>query len=330
MSDAIFCPPRWLRNTHVQTIWPVLLRKPPALARLRERFELPDGDFVDLDWLDSNPLQPLAIVLHGLSGSSDSIYVLGIQQALHASGISSVALNFRGSSGEANRLARSYHGGDTGDIAVLASALRERFPQRKLFAIGYSIGANVLLKWLGETGGENPLTAACAVSVPFSLATCSEQLDRGFSKVYRNRLRDDLLASVERKRAVLANSERVDEFRKLQSLGSLQGITTFRDYDNAVMAPLHGFRDADDYYARSSSAQFMHGIRIPTRVIHALDDPFMTPDVVPPASAISNSVEMLVSPFGGHVGFVGGGVGKPHYWLESSIPAFLRNYSSTD
>jgi predicted alpha/beta-fold hydrolase len=319
-----FSAARGLSNAHAQTIWPVLMRRPPVLARARERFELPDGDFIDLDWLDENPASALVIVLHGLSGSADSIYVLGIQQALRARGIGSVAMNFRGASGTPNRRARNYHGGDTGDIAALAAALGARFPSRALFAVGYSIGASVLLRWLGETGRQNPLRAACAVSVPFSLAACSAQLDRGFSRIYRNRLRDDLLASLRRKQAALRAGGDPRELAVLDALGSLDGIVTFRDYDNRVMAPLHGFRDADDYYARCSPAQFLTGVAIPTCVMHALDDPFMTPDVIP--RAVSACVEMRVSAHGGHVGFVGGGWRQPDYWLETAVPDFLQRH----
>jgi len=322
--STTFSPARGLRNAHAQTIWPVLMRRPPVLPRVRERLELPDGDFIDLDWLDEAASGALAIVLHGLSGSADSIYVLGIQQALRAHGIGSVAMNFRGASGTPNRRARNYHGGDTGDVAALAAALTARFPARPLLAIGYSIGASMLVRWLGETGARNPLRAACAVSVPFSLAACSAQLDRGFSRIYRNRLRDDLLAGVRRKQAALRAGGDPGEAAILDALGSLDGIVTFRDYDNRVMAPLHGFRDADDYYARCSPAQFMTSIAIPTCVLHARDDPFMTPDVVP--RAVSASVEMRVSAHGGHVGFVGGSWRQPDYWLETAIPAFLQRH----
>lgn len=320
---ATFSAPRWLGNAHLQTTFPALLRSPPSLPRRRERLVLPDGDFVDLDWLDDDRAQPLVIVLHGLAGSTGSIYVLGIQQSLHARGIGSVAMNFRGAGGTPNRLARTYHAGDTGDIDTVARTLATRFPSRRLAAVGYSLGGNVLLKWLGEQGALAPVVAACAVSTPFDLAACSAQLDRGLSRVYRNRLRDELLRNLHAKQVVLRANGNSREAGRLAALGNLADIRTFREYDDRVVAPLHGFRDADEYYARSSSRQFMQAIAIPTLVIHALDDPFMTPSVVPGIAEVSAAVQLAVSAHGGHVGFVGGAPWRPHYWLEERIPEFL-------
>ncbi len=162
MKTLEFSAPRWLRSTHLQTIWAPLARTRPVLARQRERLVLADGDFIDLDWLAcANENSPLVIILHGLAGSTDSIYILGIQQALQRSHIASVAMHFRGAGGTHNRLARTYHAGETGDLQTLASTLAARFPQRKLAVLGYSLGGNITLKWLGETGVNAGVIAAC-------------------------------------------------------------------------------------------------------------------------------------------------------------------------
>lgn len=322
MSDN-YVAPAWARSAHLQTVWAPLLRRTPPPPRRRERLALPDGDFLNLDWTDDHPTQPLVIVLHGLAGSGDSAYVVGIQHALRAQGMASVVMHFRGAGGEPNRLARSYHAGDTGDLDALVQSLRARFPGRLLAAVGYSLGGNVLLKWLGEQGAQAPLLAACAVSVPFELAPCAARLDRGFSCLYRNRLRNELLRLLAEKAQALRAAGNTAEAGRIAALGDLSGITTFREFDGRVIAPLHGFRDADDYYARSSARAFLARIAIPTRIIHALDDPFMTPAVVPRPDELSAQVQLDASAHGGHVGFVQGWPWRPRYWLEETIPRWL-------
>jgi predicted alpha/beta-fold hydrolase len=235
----------------------------------------------------------------------------------------SVAMNFRGAGGIPNRLARTYHAGDTADLAAVMSVLSLRLPHRPLAAVGYSLGGNVLLKWLGETGASARIAAACAVSAPFDLAACSAQLDCGFSRVYRNRLRNELVANLVAKERVLRGSGAVVEADRIHALGDLSAIRTFREYDDRVVAPLHGFRHADDYYARSSARGFLTGIAVSTLVIHALDDPFMTPSVVPSPDRVPACVQLSVSARGGHVGFVHGSPSQPRYWLEEVIPEFF-------
>jgi len=322
-SQSQFFAPAWARGAHLQTVWAPLARNLSAPPRVNERLELRDGDFVDLYWTHATPAAPLVIVLHGLAGSVDSVYVAGIQAALQAHGISSVAMNFRGAGGAPNRLARTYHAGDTGDLAAVAAEMAARFPQRQLGVLGYSLGGNVTLKWLGETGIHAPVIAACAVSTPFDLAVCAARLDQGFSRIYRNRLRDELVNNLIAKEAVLRANGAEEESARLRALGNLRSIRTFREFDNRVIAPLHGFRDADDYYRRSSARQFMRAINVPTLVIHAQDDPFMTASVIPATREVSSCVQLAVSPHGGHVGFVQGTPWQPRYWLEERIPAFF-------
>jgi len=178
----------WLNNPHLQTLWPALLRQPiKNLMLTRERFELPDGDFVDLEWSGEGE-KPLVLILHGLEGSIESHYAKGMILALNQQGWRAVFMHFRSCSGEPNRLPRSYHSGDTGDLDVIVRALRAREPRVPLAAIGFSLGGNVLLKWLGETGENNPLVAATAISVPFELHKTITRINQGFSRIYQKHL----------------------------------------------------------------------------------------------------------------------------------------------
>ena len=320
-----FTPATGLVNPHLQTLWSPLLRRPPRLRRRRETLELGDGDFVRLDWLDAaqGDAAPLAVLLHGHAGCSGSPYILGLQAALQARGWASVVLNFRGATGEPNRLARSYHSGDTGDLDALVRTLRGRWPHRPLAAAGFSLGGNVLLKWLGERGADAGLAAACAVSVPLRLDLCATRMDRGFSRRYRDHLLGLLKRQIEAKRDHFAATGNRAELARLDALDGWREARSFWQFDDRVVAPLHGFAGVDDYYARSSSRQFLAAVGVPTLVIQAEDDPFMTPEVLPGPDELGDRVELVVTARGGHVGFVEGSLLQPGYWLERRIPEFL-------
>lgn len=306
--------PFWIRNPHLQTVWPALLRRPPDVPLTRERVELPDGDFVDLDWAGGGD-GPLVLVLHGLEGSSRSPYVRGLLAAVTARGWRGVVLHFRGCSGEPNRLARGYHSGETQDLASIVELLRKREPYARLAAVGYSLGGNVLLKWLGEQGSRAPLFAAAAISVPLVLSDAVARLHSGMSRVYERRLLNSLRRSLTAKIRCVS-----------MPLGDevLATLRSMRDFDETVTAPLHGFAGADDYYARSSSRPFLRDIAVPTLIVHAADDPFMTPAVIPESHELAPCVTLEVSPRGGHVGFIHGLPWRPRYWLEERIPAYLE------
>jgi predicted alpha/beta-fold hydrolase len=321
--DSRFRPAWWLNNPHLQTLFPALLRKSLPLRLKRERLATPDGDFIDIDWCGEVG-ERLVILLHGLSGSSRSGYIKGLQQALLACGLPSVALNFRGCSGEPNRLARCYHSGDTEDIQFLYQTLRQRLPGTALAAVGFSLGGNVLLKWLGEQGDKLALFAAVAVSVPLVLSACATKLDSGFSKIYRYHLLQELKQYIHSKHQHLSRLGLHQEADKLEQLGDLSGIKSFWQYDDRVVARLHGFKNVDDYYRRASSRQFLQNINVPTLLIQAEDDPFMTQAVLPTAAELSEHVRLEVISGGGHVGFVGGPIFNPEYWLDRRIPAFLK------
>jgi predicted alpha/beta-fold hydrolase len=313
-----FRAPRWLRGPHAQTVGGKLLRRDPGVPLTRERLTLSDGDFVDLD-LGPEPesaAAPLAVVLHGLEGSARRLYMRITYAELLARGIRPVGLNFRSCSGEPNRAPRLYHSGETGDLGEVVAHLRTRFPDRRVGAIGYSLGGNVLLKYLGETGEDSGVEAAAAVSVPYDLAAGAAALERGPMSVIYNGYFLRMLREKVRARQEVQRS-RID-------LPATLRARTLRQFDEAATAPLHGFADALDYYTRSSSGPLLPAIRVPTLLLHALDDPFLPGEHVPVASARTNP--WIVPAFrdtGGHVGFIYGTPRRPRLWAEEEAARFL-------
>ena len=315
-----FTPAWWLRGPHLQTIWAARVRRTPAIPVSRERIELPDGDFIDLDWAGESG--PIAVVLHGLQGSSRSPHVRGLLGAFRRRGWRAAAMHFRGCSGEPNRLPRTYHSGETGDIGHVMRHLRARHPSTPIAAVGFSLGGNVLLKWLAERGAGAEIEAAAAVSVPFRLARVADRLERGFSRVYKRHFIADL------QRAVLT------KFRHRPGPLDLDAVRrewSFRGFDDRVTAPLHGFRDAEHYYAEASCRQYLRDVVRPTLIVQSIDDPFMTRDILPRVDELSPSIRMECSAAGGHVGFVDGSTPwSARYWLEERIPRFLAERIGAD
>ena len=328
LINTTFRPAWWLNNGHLQTLYPALVRKISSPKLRRERLITPDNDFIDIDWCGEGK-QPLIILLHGLTGSSQSVYIKGLQHTLLQQGFRSVALNFRGCSGELNYSARCYHSGETEDIHFLYQTLRQREPDTPLAMVGFSLGGNVLLKWLGEQGSQLSLFAAIAVSVPLVLSNCATKLDNGFSRIYRKNLLSELKSFVKAKQRYLEKLGKLQEAGKIEQLGDLTAIKSFWQYDDKVVAKLHGFKNVHDYYQRSSSRQFLKSIAISTLLIQAIDDPFMTEDVLPGLDELSSSIHLEITRGGGHVGFISGqNPFKPAYWLEQRIPEFLKQHLS--
>ena len=315
--SSLFKPAWWLPGAHAQTIWPSLMRTPIEIETREERLTLPDGDFIDLEWT-MNESDKKIIVLHGLEGSIESSYARGILKAIQDQGWQAVFMHFRGCSGEHNIEDRSYHSGETSDIRFLIDTLTTRDPNVRLCAIGYSLGGNALLKYLGETRNDSKLESAVTVSVPYKLERCSQKLKKGFSRIYQRHLVSRLL-----------NKTR-DKFIDRQppfDLSQLHRWKTFQLFDHHVTAPLHGFESGHDYYTQCSSYQFLKYITTPALLIHALDDPFMTRDVIPKPEDLSESIQLELSNHGGHVGFVSGNTPwNAKYWLEQRIPEFLGTY----
>ena len=284
---------------------------------IRERLELPDGDFVDL-CLTGNAGGPVVAVFHGLEGCVDSHYVKSVLAAIEKRGWLGVLMHFRGCSGEHNRLARTYHSGDTGDIGFLIDSLHQRFPGVPIAALGYSLGGNALLKYLGEADRNGQVHAAAAVSVPYVLAEGAKRLNTGFSRLYQRRLIGLLKRKI------------IDKFSDRDcplDISEILKLNDFFSFDDKITAPLHGFAGVEDYYTRSSSRQYLRSINVPVLLVHARDDPFMTENVIPAEDELSEYVQLELAQTGGHIGFVSGKApGYPVYWLEQRIIEFFDGY----
>lgn len=292
----------------------------PAFERLR--IDTPDGDFVDLDFVAGTTEDaPLVLLLHGLEGSARRGYAVTTYHELAKQGIAAVGLNFRSCSGEPNRLPRFYHSGDTGDIRHIVAFLRDRFPNRSIGAIGYSLGGNALLKYLGEEGDAAAahLRAAVAVSVPYDLGGGADLLASNFmGRFYTGIFLRSLMEKTEQKKELLNGQYDVARLRRARS---------FREFDDAATAVLHGFASAEDYYRQSSSAQYVPRIRVPTLLIHATDDPFV-PAVAFPHDALSDNpfLHAAITPTGGHVGFIEGSPIQPRFWAERQAARFFAAF----
>jgi uncharacterized protein len=314
ITSSKFKPAWWLPETHTQTLWPSLMRRPVEVELTTERLTLPDGDFIDLAWTKANS-DKIVIVLHGLEGSIDSGYARGLLASLDKKGWRGVFMHFRGCSGEHNLKDISYHSGETGDFRYLVETLRERHPDTTLSAVGYSLGGNALLKYLGEYKNDSQLKAATAISVPYLLSNSAAKLEKGFSRLYQYHLLNRLM-----KKTLSKFKDRPAPF----DIADIKTWNTFSMFDHHITAPLHGFRGSADYYEQSSSRQYLNKITTPTLLIHSKDDPFMSIDAIPSQDDLSASVTLELSDRGGHVGFVSGNTPwNAKYWLEERIPEFL-------
>jgi predicted alpha/beta-fold hydrolase len=319
-----FRPHPLLRNAHVQTMLPALLRPLPRLDLRKERIELPDGDFVDLGWAgEHNAHAPIAVLVHGLTGGFESKYLRGFARQVIRLGWRVVAVQLRGAGTEPNRVARMYHQGDTADLRYVWALLHQREPQTLLAATGWSLGGNVVLKALGEEGDQCRIAFAAAVCPPFRLRQCAEHLRQGFSRNYQARMLRDLGEHILRKQTIAPAPATVNIAAALKA-------QDFFEFDDAWTAPLNGFRDAEDYYARSECGPYLKAIRRPTLIVHAKDDPFMGPDILPAAEDLSPYVTLELPESGGHVGFIRAGrYGQPEFWLERHLAEYFDNSLKT-
>jgi uncharacterized protein len=307
---SLFRPPFFLRNGHLQTILPLLLPRRFQVVYQRERLELDDGDFLDLDWIRAGS-DKLAILSHGLEGCSEDCR--GMATLLRWAGWDVLAWNYRGCGGELNRFARFYHSGDTADLDELIRFAATAYSQIAL--IGVSLGGNLTLKYLGERIPHPSVTGAVAVSVPVDVTSSAVALDARWSnRLYLHRFIRSLLAKVEQKAV---------SFPDQYDMRGSRSIRTFRQFDDRFTAPIHGFRDAADYWRQSSSLQFLRGINVPTLLLNARDDPFLTPECFPYSDAKQNAYLFLETPeSGGHVGFIDLANGLER-WCERRVIEFL-------
>jgi predicted alpha/beta-fold hydrolase len=325
-SKNTYTPAWWVPGAHLQTLWGKLVRRSPRVPTRAERWTTPDGDTLEIRRMDAPPGAPADVprllVLHGLEGTIRSHYVLGLLDQARRRGWAADVLIFRGCNGELPRAPRFYHSGETSDLDFVVRCLIADHPAQPLVAAGVSLGGNVLLKWLGERGDGLPeqLRGAAAVSVPYDLERGSRQIERGFSRLYTlsflRTLRRKALAKLAQEPGLFAEAP-------------LLAARTLAEFDDAVTAPVHGFRSASDYYSRSSSRHFLGRIRRPTLLLSAYDDPFLPREVLHDVAVVAEGNRWLTVEFhdrGGHVGFVSGRLPwRPHYYAEERVIGYLAD-----
>lgn len=318
----------WLRNAHAQTVYAALLAPRPRVRYRRERWDTPDGDFIDIDWVDSrhtrletrNPkpetARPLVVLFHGLEGSSNSHYALGLMAEVSRRGWRGAVVHFRGCGGEPNRLPRAYHSGDSAEVDWILRRVAGQAAGTPVYAAGISLGGNVMLKWLGETGASarELVERAASVSAPVDLMAAGNALDRGFNRVYVRHFLDTM------KKTAL---EKLNRYPGLYDAARVRAACRLREFDDVVTAPLHGFAGVDDYWTRASSKPWLKHIAVPTLMINAQDDPFLPRAALPLSQDVSASVVLEQPAHGGHVGFVSGPFPGHLNWLPHRILQFF-------
>jgi hypothetical protein len=297
LESPRYTPPFYARNRHVQTIVPVALRKIPEITYTRQELSTPDGDFIHVDWVRQGN-SGLAVIAHGMESSSRSHNVMGLARTLVGSGWDIAALNARGCSGVVNRLPRYYHAGATEDLSFLIDHIIREGPYANIALAGFSLGGNMVFKYLGEQGSSIPakVKAAAGVSVPLNLESCARKLAQPRNRFYMNRFLQSYYKKLKLKARLFPDIIDVDGYSR---------IRTFEELDNRYTAPLHGFEDAADYWHRASAAGYLDSITIPTLLINSRDDPFLTPDCFPEEAARENPNLFVLFPGrGGHCGFM--------------------------
>jgi len=312
-----YAAPRWLPGGHAQTIYASRLRG--AAPRLRrERVDTHDGDFWDFDWLDApSPGAPVVALFHGLEGGAGSHYARALLRALAARGYAGVIPHFRGCGGEANRLPRAYHSGDFEEVDALLHPIRARIaPARPLYAVGVSLGGSALLNWLGreEHRARERVAAAAAVSAPIDLTAAGIAIGRGLNVVYTRHF----LASLKPKSLAMAS-----RFPGRLDAARIRRVRSMWEFDDVVTAPLHGFAGADDYWRRASSRPWLRGVRVPTLVLNARNDPFIPAESLPGPAEAGEHVRLEQPAEGGHAGFPAGRFPGHVDWLPRRLLHFF-------
>jgi predicted alpha/beta-fold hydrolase len=318
VKPGSFVAAPWLANPHLQTVYGSLAAPAPRIAFRRERWDTPDGDFVDVDFVDGPAGTPWVHLYHGLEGSSNSPYARSLMGHVLARGWRGSVFHFRGCSGEPNRLPRAYHSGDSEEIDWSIRRVKQLAGAAPLYAAGVSLGGNAFAKWLGERG-----TAACAVvecaaavSAPLDLMAAGNALGRGISRAYAWHFLGSL-----RRNAL----EKLVRFPGLYDAEAVRGARTLRAFDNVVTAPVHGFRDTDDYWTRASAKPHRAAIRVATLLVNARDDPFLPGNALPTEREVSDAVKLEFPQRGGHVGFVTAPFPGRIDWLPQRLLHFFEN-----
>ena len=313
--------PWWLPSAHAQTIYPPLFAKRPTIQYPRERWDstphgIADGDFVDVDRLAGHADKPLLVVFHGLEGNSQRIYALNLMHVAQQRGWRGMVPHFRGCSGEMNRLPRAYHSGDAAEIDWILRRAKSESPNAPVYVAAISLGGNATLKWLGEQGSNaiNIVEAVAAISAPLDLTAAGNALEVGFSKIYAKNFLNTMKKNALAKLAVHPGIFNADVVR---------AATTLREFDNEVTAPLHGYRDTDDYWLRASAKPGLSNICVPTLVLNARNDPFLPASALPAASEVSSLVTLDFPLDGGHVGFFSAPFPGNSQWMPQRVFNFF-------
>lgn len=312
--------PGWLPGGHLQTIVPALLSHAPQVQYRRERWNTPDGDFIDLDWVDAAPGAPLVVLFHGLEGSSQSHYAKALMARAQTLGWNGCVPHFRGCSGEPNRAPRAYHAGDSTEVNWIVGQLRQRHPDSPLFLAGVSLGGNQLLKWLGEQGqaARQQVTAAAGVSAPLDLVACGRVLDNGINRHVYTR---SFLKTLKPKAL-----DKLRDYPQLADVKLIAAARSFKEFDRFFTAPVHGFIDHQDYWHRASSKPLLKSIAVPTLVLNARNDPFMPESALPAHDDVAPCVELHFPHHGGHVGFAEGSFPGRLDWLPNRLTSFFARH----
>ena len=307
--------PRWLPDGHSQTLWPLLI-KPHPLPLRRERWTTPDGDFIDVDWLDGPADAPLLVLFHGLEGSSRSHYAIATAGTCRQQGWRLALPHFRGCSGELNQRPRAYHSGDSAEIDWILRRLQTVNGDRPVHAAGVSLGGNALLKWAGEQGPAacGRVTGVAAFCPPLDLAACGHALARGFNRIYTRHFLNTLKQT---------SARRLQRFPDLFDRQRMLRAGNLWQFDDAVTGPVHGFAGADDYWRQSSAKAWLRHIAVPTLTVNPQNDPFLPASALPNASEVSPTVRLEQPASGGHVGFVGGAFPGRLDWLPQRLLHFF-------
>ncbi|PTB27911.1 hydrolase [Paraburkholderia caribensis] len=323
--DMLYRAPLWLPNSHIQTIVPALFGRRPEVTYRRERWDTPDGDFIDLDWLVPDALAaspaadaPLFVLFHGLEGSSDSHYARTLMASAQLRGWHGVVPHFRSCSGPMNLLPRFYHLADSNEVDWVLRRLREQHPG-PIVAAGVSLGGNVLLRWLGERREDaEMIAAAAAISAPLDVHAGGRALSQGFGLIYTRSFLKTLKLKAQQK---------LEQYPGLFDLNDMLASRTMHAFDEVVTAPLHGFRDADDYWTRSTTRPLLPEITVPTLVLNARNDPFLPGAVLPSCSEVSSAVELDQPEHGGHVGFMTGPFPGRIDWLSRRVFGYFDPFT---
>jgi uncharacterized protein len=314
MSISIYTPPRFLFSAHLETIFPALMRRVSLKPYTRERIETADNDFLDLDWLLQGS-QKLVIISHGLEGNSQRAYIKGMAKVFFDNGYDVLAWNYRGCSEEMNQQLRFYHSGATDDLNVVTNHAIDKKGYAEIYLIGFSLGGNVTLKFLGEQQPRNEIRKAVAISVPMHLQSSCEKISQRGNWIYSNRFLKSLKAKVIKKA----------QYVKGLDVSGIDKIKTLKEFDDRYTAPLHGYKDAIDYYNRCSAINFLSGINIPTLIVNTLNDPFLSKECFPTEQVKDHpSVKLEILLRGGHVGFTQFNK-NGLYWSEQRAFDFIHN-----